>query len=567
MKHRIRMRLAYKIVMPQIVLALLLLAVAIPIINNITLLSAVNNTAERGYAYGLSAVKTLDAQLRLLRSTSNYIAENNTIQHFFGENDDEKASFRLRLIKESILPSEERRSVVGQILLYSLETSSSAARQAFPVWTDDIIHDAFFLTRKTTEIQWIMIKEGVPNRIQLVRPVFLNDVRVGMLVIRSNDDVLASLDAVFTTVLPGRYIMVSEDGITAWRSVDMDDAAESRLLSISSMEGYHNEGSFITYVINSSELRVKIIAEQSELFTESIDPSTRTIALLSFGTLLLSVLATIPLFISVSRRLTHVADCMALMAPVEAPVRGSDEIAQLANAYNDLLVRMEHEHTQMQEARIMQQEAAYRALQAQIQPHFLYNTLETLRMMAEGSDEEELADTIALFGRFLRASISPRGDTTTIGVELDNVRDYFNLYALRIPRLQWMMDIEPDTLDVVCPRFILQPLVENAIKHGIEKRGGGGMIHVCVHLNGAGDILRVDVQNDGAPLSQERIEQLNHGIIAGRSSGDDTRSTQIGLSNVASRIRIFYGKKTTLQFIPVSDGCLCRMELDLLSQS
>ena len=295
------------------------------------------------------------------------------------------------------------------------------------------------LSESAATIQWRIVSNASGFRLLLIRPLAYQGTQVGTLVIEARENLLVDLDTVFTSVIPGDYIILSDANGLIYRSQGIAEEDVIRLMANASTEGYRYEKQDIIYVINSSELRFRIVALQSlEQTALNVYPGI-SVAVFGLMFLLMCVLITIPLYLSLSRRIrrlaTHMTGTSSLTPASLAPVEGADEIAQLTEAYNDLLLRMEKMAQDTQTAQMLQQNAAYDALQAQIKPHFLYNTLETLRMMAEGNDDEEVADMIYLLGKHLRSTISPGSRSTTISQEMENVQSYLQLYILRMPNL------------------------------------------------------------------------------------------------------------------------------------
>jgi two-component system, LytTR family, sensor kinase len=172
-------------------------------------------------------------------------------------------------------------------------------------------------------------------------------------------------------------------------------------------------------------------------------------------------------------------------------------------------------------------EAQLQGLVAQINPHFMFNCLNSLRgLIAE--DQARAQGMVTELSNMLRYSLqSSKAFVASLEAELDIVRSYLKLESIRFEeRLSVETDIQPETLSVPMPRMLLQMLVENGVKHGIEKRPEGGRIRISSHLeNGA---MKIEVTNSG---------QLSH----------EAASTRIGLANARERLRLLYGGAATLK--------------------
>lgn len=172
-------------------------------------------------------------------------------------------------------------------------------------------------------------------------------------------------------------------------------------------------------------------------------------------------------------------------------------------------------------------EAQLQTLQRQIQPHFLFNTLNTVSALMH-RDVEAADAMIARLGDLLRQSIETVDvQEVALAHELDFLRKYVDIEQARFQdRLTVTFDIDPDTEDCPVPNFLLQPLVENSIRHGIGPRPGPG--HVLVKATRSGDLLQLEVRDDGVGMDAVRLSDLEHGV---------------GLSNTRSRLAHLYGDR------------------------
>jgi two-component system sensor histidine kinase YesM len=218
-----------------------------------------------------------------------------------------------------------------------------------------------------------------------------------------------------------------------------------------------------------------------------------------------------------------------------------DEIGLLTASYNMMIRRIDDLLNRVHRAELMKKEADYQVLQAQIKPHFLYNTLESIRMLAEINDDEEVVEAIYTFGRLLRYSLSSGGNDTPLAEEIDNVRHYLQVHKIRMEdKLNYAFRIETDLSDIRCPRFILQPLVENCIVHGLGKsrRGGNIDVHVCREE----DRIRIAIADNGGGVPSERLETIR-GVLEKRLNKNmlQTTGSGMGLYNVSERIKAYFG--------------------------
>ncbi|MBV9047653.1 MAG: histidine kinase [Solirubrobacterales bacterium] len=212
--------------------------------------------------------------------------------------------------------------------------------------------------------------------------------------------------------------------------------------------------------------------------------------------------------------------------PLGAELRVVQEAASLVAAQVELSFIDE------QEERLAQ--AELRALRAQISPHFIYNALAAVAgdIHARPEDARELLIDFAEFTRYL---FRDGRHYVTLGEELDHVERYLRLEQARFREgLHVTVDIDPETTGVVVPVMSVQPLVENAVRHGVERRAGSGRLRISARL--AGDDVELRVSDDGAGIEPERIDP----VLAGTGGG-------IGISNVNARLRATFGERYALR--------------------
>lgn len=185
------------------------------------------------------------------------------------------------------------------------------------------------------------------------------------------------------------------------------------------------------------------------------------------------------------------------------------------------------------------------ALQSQINPHFLYNSLDTIRGQALIDGNREVAEMIKTLSSFFRYSISRKGEAVTLRDELENIRNYMKIQQYRFgDRFRLEIDVdEPEVLDYYVPRLIFQPIAENAIVHGLKDTLKDGIVSISVD---ATDDLIVMISDNGKGMSLDELDALNRRIHATEPENADDASagglhTGIALINVHRRIELLYG--------------------------
>ncbi|MFC6175971.1 sensor histidine kinase [Companilactobacillus huachuanensis] len=214
------------------------------------------------------------------------------------------------------------------------------------------------------------------------------------------------------------------------------------------------------------------------------------------------------------------------------------ELNTLATGINDMLDAIDQYVLQIYQLELAQKDANMKALQSQINPHFLYNTLEYIRMYAINEGQTELADVVFSFASLLRNNISQES-TVTLEKEFEFAEKYIYLYQMRFPdQLGYQFNLADDLKDLSVPKFIVQPLVENYFKHGIDLERFDNAIHIKARKKA--NTVIISVSDNGTPLSDEQLEKLNDKLSA-QGSGLVKGDVSIGLMNVKARMTGAFG--------------------------
>lgn len=216
------------------------------------------------------------------------------------------------------------------------------------------------------------------------------------------------------------------------------------------------------------------------------------------------------------------------------PVQSDEyEIQTLSEGMEQMVGRLNaqiQENTQKQ-ATLRRTELAL--LQAQINPHFLYNTMDTIIWLIEAEKSQEAVEMVSNLSAFFRHSLSKGEDVITLREEECHVRSYLQIQQVRYQDIMhYTVNIAPELHEVLIPKLTLQPLVENALYHGIKLKRGVGHIYVTGRVDGGDAVLQVT--DDGVGMSPERLKQLEQSMANQERVG-------FGLSTVHERIRLFFG--------------------------
>ncbi len=241
---------------------------------------------------------------------------------------------------------------------------------------------------------------------------------------------------------------------------------------------------------------------------------------------------------------------------------GKDEIGRLALGFNRMVERLRAFINDAYVAEIKQKQAELNALKSQIRPHYLYNTLEVIRMNAVYNDDGEVADMILALSNQLKYVIDYGEDWVSLREELDHLRDYFYIIRVRYEnRIDLRVVIAEDArLDYQLLKLSLQPIVENAIQHGIRPKGGKGSVLVSAELEE--NRLLVTVYDDGAGIAEQELIALRELLAK-----PEAPSKNVGLKNVHDRIKTICGEGYGLQIDSIKHvGTSVRMRFPVIEK-
>ena len=230
------------------------------------------------------------------------------------------------------------------------------------------------------------------------------------------------------------------------------------------------------------------------------------------------------------------------------PVGGTREVQELSNSFGHMVVRIQELMTTVREEEINLRKTELKALQAQINPHFLYNTLDSIAWMCEQGRTADAVKMIHALARLFRISISKGHELIPISKEIEHAESYLQIQKYRYKnKFTYEFDVDPECLDYLCNKITLQPIIENAINHGLDLMVEEGHIDVRVRQDG-GDIVFF-VQDNGVGMTPEQIEAI-------MQRGPKDR-TGIGIKNVNDRLKIYFGKNYGLHITSEPDVGTC----------
>ncbi|OAB41074.1 sensor histidine kinase [Paenibacillus antarcticus] len=227
-------------------------------------------------------------------------------------------------------------------------------------------------------------------------------------------------------------------------------------------------------------------------------------------------------------------------------MEGKDEIGLLARQFNsmvrsihDLMIEVQQSNEQNIQLEQMQHDIRFKMLASQINPHFLFNALEAIRMDAHMKGQAEIARVVRLLGKMMRSNLEVGNSTIPLKQELEMVRCYLEIQQFRYEeRLQYQFIVDPGTENLHMPPLIIQPLVENAVIHGLDNKMGGAL--VIVEIKRVGDKAVFMIRDNGIGISSQRLVQVRNML----EMHEEQAGERIGLRNVHLRLKLTYKEET-----------------------
>lgn len=313
------------------------------------------------------------------------------------------------------------------------------------------------------------------------------------------------------------------------------------------------------YLVHSQRLRTtdwRIIDVHSMHVLTAAAESARNKAL-AFALLcaVLGVAVSIPLVRVFLRPMFHITQLMHTAQSGDLTVRavsgGHDEFSYLADSFNNMLAQIQEQTArndlltrQIYEARYLEKEAQYTALCNQIQPHFLFNALNTIHLLIKTDQSEEAVQSIAMLATLLRGMVNA-GREISLRAEMKLVESYLSLQQKRYRGLQYTLPDVTAWETYLLPALTIQPIVENALVHGCEPKREGAQITVT--LKETADALLLRVQDNGLGMAEEKERHLQE-ALAQSTFDPEKQEGGVGLVNIARRVQLRFGPEYGLRF-------------------
>ena len=430
-------------------------------------------------------------------------------------------------------------------------------------FADDDIRSKYWYkeAEENLENRWqLTVNDNDEYRLSLISPMFSGESFEGAMVISVDDDWLSEI----TSEIGRGVVMCASKGYTFYSSVDgtyvgtVIGADDEMPIGVSGSEvltdgknqlekkGY-TVVSYFNYENTYNRFYVYIVKPHA-IYNDSINNVIASYVWYICLCIILSVLITVLFSSMFSRRIQSLQDKMHSVADgnfeLTDDIKGNDEIYDLYEDLKKMVDSMQNlinaaykAKIQSESFKLNQVEAEFKALASQINPHFLYNTLETIRMKAYCNNDKETADLVKKLGKFMRRCLEVKDGMVTLESELEFTKSYLELQAARFgDRVSYSIYCEVDKRYMVLP-LIIQPIVENAFVHGIEGEKANGRITVKVMYKG--ENVEICVSDNGQGISKAKLAELLEKL----ERNDTSSGKSIGLTNVNKRIKMYHGEQ------------------------
>ena len=266
------------------------------------------------------------------------------------------------------------------------------------------------------------------------------------------------------------------------------------------------------------------------------------------GGCLLASLGFILIFVSsFNQRIKLLKDAMDQVASgnfiAKPSIKGNDEINEIYHKLYETMVSIQQlmreiymQRVQNEEWKVRQKESEFKWLTSQINPHFLYNTLEMIRVKAIKSQAQDVAQIVKLLSKLLRRSLESHDQLISLKKEIEFTEMYLEIQKLRFKdKIDYEIQIEMDSERYQVIPLLIQPIVENAFIHGVELKEGNGTIKIKIYQNQK--FLMVEVEDNGVGIDSDRLVELEKKL----NQPFEENSTSIGITNVQQRLKLYYG--------------------------
>jgi two-component system sensor histidine kinase YesM len=523
-------------------------------------------TEEKTKQSGIDTLRQMEGKLRFLiddvENISMFLIGHHDIQRYLIEAEEDE-QLKSRILNLMLNLSSSKKYILNITIYPNNATSALSNSTIYASNLDEQVNLYQVKSKMWTGIYTVSNFSGRHEVLSFIRPLrsIYNYENIGWLVISLDESVISEYwsepnlgDG------QGQLALLNEQGIVLsstekqWLTQPYDELFPKLWGRLHS--GDHGE---TVYGENKDKKTILYYRQPTTGWTfvgsipyELYSSQNRYILLLTAVAVLITIAINVGLVLFVIQRVTNPLRVLTrLLTKVNPdgpmPVYHStakDEIGRLGESYNLLGKHIEQLKAQLIRDETRKKEADIRALQAQINPHFLYNTLSSIHWMALMTQEKRIAEMVGALSDFLQFSLNKGSDYCPVHQEVAHIRNYAQIQSIRYPdKFEVDCTVDPSLEERMMLKLLLQPLLENAMIHGIQKKPGKGTIGV--YLEREGNRMNVLVIDDGIGMTEERLEAVR----AELHSGGDAYAphSSYGLRNVNERLSLHYGPQSRLR--------------------
>lgn len=296
--------------------------------------------------------------------------------------------------------------------------------------------------------------------------------------------------------------------------------------------------------IKGSYIHIKVIKDTIDSYYSSQTPYV-LVVLVSVAIFIVLIFILIKNIFNRFNKLTVDVNRIQTGEKIKVDETGDDEISELGKQINNMVDSIERLNQEKVNKQLLVKNTEIKSLQNQINAHFMYNVLETIKMMAEIKGDYEISDAVTSLGQLFRYSMKWTSGLVIMNDEIEYIRNYLALLNLRFDyEIYLSLNIPPELLEIEIPKMSLQPIVENSVSHGLENLANDSSIYIKARENGG--TVTIEVSDAGVGMDERTLEKLNKKIRAAEPVDDQSEHGR-ALYNVQQRIKMHFGPDYGLQ--------------------
>ncbi len=493
--------------------------------------------------YLTQAVSNMDNQLRIYNNLSDYIAFNQQISHVVSHKYDSYYDMydQFSNVLDPMLASLKYfHSDINQITIYTKNNVVKHNTTLAPI--SEIENEEWYrVIEGNNNIHWFVFQSEKKVFCARNIPTLENDYEVGVLYVQVDYEKLFESFKQMNDSNYGIFI-IDELGNNIFNFAQFEDPNENMKMTFDEFNksiGREKTYTSVTSHSTNNNWTVTLYKPQKLIYESTNFMITGNvmaiILLIVFSIIITSILSRV-MVSGLEKLRANMEEVEKGNMEIKVKSNNEDEVGALIRGFEKMIVQIKTLIEDVYESRLIQKDYEMKALQAQINPHFLYNSLSLINWMALESDQEEISKITLSLSMFYRTALNKGKNILKVRDEIKNMRSYLDI-QLMMHDYEFDVDIQidEDILDYNILNLILQPLIENAIDHGIDlKTDGRG----CIKITGEkqNDQIALIVSDNGVGMSKEQAES----ILSNKSNG-------YGVKNVNERIKLYYGEQYHLK--------------------